>query len=470
MFKKILFLIGFSLFTAKITLAAGKSNIEQMIESAEIWKSDTSKFKTSFPDLSWEKGDAEGEYVNSEKGMKIWGDPVLQMNLTERDGKISSLKLTLLDQGSAMIMNQSMFNSNISRWNRLISEKLKSKGKIMPEISFGKVNHARIGWNTKAAVVVLSANQGIRPDRIELVFYEHETGIAQLRLKGQQNAEAKTEEKEKIAKKDNEDEGEDEAVEDEYVPSEVKKEIATVIKEINARPAPSGVSKEVQDAVNLLNIYRYLSKVPYEVEADRTMNTAANDAAKICNVKGDLSHDFGHSTDKCNLAMNSGGMTMAVSVKQYMEDSGANNRERRGHRRWCLNHTMKKTGFGLDGGYSAMYSMDQSGRGTRKNYSYPGHGFYPLDYLHGNGWSYHLAEGSAPADTEVKIWKMKKFNDKAPKWSDEPDGRELKVGFKFIYSDTIVFEPDSDPITRKGSYLIRLKGGGLKEQYVVHLY
>ena len=210
--------------------------------------------------------------------------------------------------------------------------------------------------------------------------------------------------------------------------------------------------------------------MPYDLKADKGMNAAATDASKICAEKGKLSHDFGHSTDKCNLAMNSGNMSMESSVMQYIQDSGANNRERRGHRRWCLNHKMSKTGFGIEGAYSAMYLIDQSDIGIRKDYSYPGHGFYPKKYLHGNGWSYHIVDGPAPSDCVVQVWKLEKFQEKAPRWSDEPDGKALDVAFKFIYSDTIVFEPDSEPITRRGTYLVRLKGSGFKEQYLVHLY
>jgi hypothetical protein len=131
---------------------------------------------------------------------------------------------------------------------------------------------------------------------------------------------------------------------------------------------------------------------------------------------------------------------------------------------------MGKTGFGIEGAYSAMYSLDQSYRGIRKNYSYPGHGFYPKQYLHGNGWSYYIVDGSAPKDCVIQVWKLKKFQEKPPQWSDEPDGKAFDVAFRYIYSNTIVFEPDNKPITRRGSYLVRLNGSGFKEQYLVHLY
>lgn len=467
MLKRILSLTLVIVAFTKFSIAADVRNIEPLTANAEIWQSSKSKFTGKFPDMAWKYGEGDGEYVHENKGMVFWGEPVHQVNLTETDEKITSLKFTLLDQGSALMMKPSDFDALAMRWNKIVSERLKSQGKRVPSISMGNVNHARIAWNTENSLVVLSANKGVKPDRIELICYAREYGLAQIKLKGQQLANANDDGKDEIAEADPDG---DESIDEGLAAKDVKAEIKAKIKEINARNAPDGVTKDVQDAVNLLNVYRFLSRVPYDVEADKAMIAAAYDAAKICSQKGDLSHDFGHSTDKCNLAMNGGEMSMESSVSQYMDDAGANNRERRGHRRWCLNHKMGKTGFGIDGGYSAMYSMDQSDSGIRKNYSYPGHGFYPLNYLHGNGWSYYIVDGSAPADTVVQVWKLKKYEENPPSMGDDPDGRKLDVAFKFIYDNTIVFEPDKDPITRRGSYLVRLKGSGLNEQYLVHLY
>ena len=52
----------------------------------------------------------------------------------------------------------------------------------------------------------------------------------------------------------------------------------------------------------------------------------------------------------------------------------------------------------------------------------------------------------------------------------EPDGKALDVSFKFIHSDTIVFELGSELITRRGTYLVRLKGSGFKDQHLRLLY
>lgn len=448
-------------------------NIEPLTANIDIWRSNQNQYSRKFPQMKWTYGEEDGEFIHQSKGMTFWGEPVHQIDLVESEGVITSLKFTLLDQGTALFMKQSNFETEVARLKKIITEKLQTEGTRVPSISKGKVNHLRMAWNCKDSVIVLSANIGLKPDRIELICYERDAGLARLKLKGQQLADGQVDDTGKSVRKgktvDNDSEN-DGFIDDGFAPQEVKSEIRAKIREISSRKAPKDVSRKVQDAVNLLNVYRFLSRVPYDVKADKGMIAAAYDAAGICKKKGQLSHGFGHSTDKCNLAMNSGNLSMESSVMQYMKDSGANNRERRGHRRWCINHKMGKTGFGIDGAYSAMYSLDQSDRGGRKNYSYPGHGFYPIKYLHGNGWSYHLAEGSAPKDCGIQVWKLKKFQEKAPSWSNEPDGKALPCAFKFIYSNTIVFEPDPQAITRKGTYLVRLKGSGFKEQYLVHLY
>ena len=470
MFKRLLcsHLFAMSLVSTITISHTDARSIEPLTANVDIWRSNQSQIARKFPKLTWKSGEEDGEFVHKSRKMSFWGQPVHGVSLVETEDSITSLKITLLDQGEALFMKQSAFDAEVARWNKIITERLKSEGTRVPNILKGKVKHLRMAWNCKDTVVVLSANTGLKPDRIELICYERDFGLAQLKLKGQQLVEEPLDDpKEKITGSGADT---DVFIDDGFAPKEVKKEIRAKIKEINARKAPDGISKDVQDAVNLLNVYRFLSRVPYDVKADKGMVAAAEDAAAICSEKGQLSHGFGHSTDKCNLAMNSGNMSMAISVMQYMEDSGANNRERRGHRRWCINHKMGKTGFGITGAYSAMYSMDHSDRGVRRNYSYPGHGFYPVKYLHGNGWSYHSVKGNIPSDCAVQVWKLKKFQEKAPKWSDTPEGKEYSVDFKFIYSDTIVFEPDSEPITRRGTYLVRLKGGGFKEQYLVHLY
>lgn len=248
-----------------------------------------------------------------------------------------------------------------------------------------------------------------------------------------------------------------------------KSEIKAKIREIEKRTAPKGIDREQQKTINQLNIYRYLSWVPSEVVADKKMVEQAVEAAKACEAHGGLSHDLGHFTEISNLA--SGG-SMFSSVAQYINDAGDNNRANRGHRRWCLNPPMAKAGFGAQKSYSAMICMDSSGSTRiRGSWAYPGKGFFPREYLHGNAWSLYLKE-SAPAtkDLTVEVYKLRTRPEKPFSNSETIPGKALPVEYVSSYLNTINFEPQPDPITGRGIYWVRIKGGGLREGYLVELY
>lgn len=248
-----------------------------------------------------------------------------------------------------------------------------------------------------------------------------------------------------------------------------KDEIKERLNEIEKRKAPSGISKDVQIVVNRLNQYRFLSGVPDEVEVDEKMVAQANDAAQACEKNGNLSHDLGHSTEICNLA---GGSNMLASVPQYMEDGGNNNRDARGHRRWCLNPPMGKTGFGEAGQYSAMVSMDSSGKAKmRDSWAYPGKGFFPKKYLHGNAWSLYLDQAPpSEKDLKVEVYKLKKRPEKAFSSKEEIPGKAMPINHVSVYQNAINFEPQAEPVTSSGIYWVRITGGGLREGYLVELY
>jgi len=452
------------------SLSSAKNELSSLTESSKIWNKNARNFANQNKWLDWEKGNAKAKFVYESRKLTLWGESVEAIKLMENKGSINELHFEILNQDSSMLMSNGEFGKKAAYWKKLLDAKFGSKAITVSSYFTGKVKHSRLAWKYKGDIVVLSANIGVRPDRLVLSMFEEKAGLASFKLEGQQDKkfianlkkeerEAKQEEKEEIAAS-----GIDPNA------SEEVREIQSTILEIKARVAPKGISKEVQDAINLLNVYRFLSSVPYNVKADKSMIRAAEDAASICKVKGTLSHGFGHSTDKCNLAMNSSHKTVAPSVTQYMNDAGANNRDKRGHRRWCLNHKMGKSGFGIDGAFSAMYSLDQSGKSIRKNYSYPGHDLYPIEYLHGNGWSYHLVNGKAPGKCNVQVWRLNEEEDKLPSWSTEPEGTKLPCKFVNTYGNTIVFEPASEPVTTTGYYLVRLKGGDFKEQYLVKLY
>jgi len=148
-------------------------------------------------------------------------------------------------------------------------------------------------------------------------------------------------------------------------------------------------------ALRRLQAYRYLCMLRWEdMVLDPLMNELCEAAAQVCEKIGKLDHtppkpagmdDETYSkgyrgASHSNLSMGSG---MVRSVDSYMNDSDPSNIDRVGHRRWCLNPGMRKTGFGSSGRFSAMWSMDSSGGGTSGLGAiyYPPRGITPVDFF-----------------------------------------------------------------------------------------
>jgi hypothetical protein len=246
-----------------------------------------------------------------------------------------------------------------------------------------------------------------------------------------------------------------------------KEEIRAGIREIEKRPKPADVSKDIHEATQQLNIYRFLCGVPSEVKPDPDFSKNAEDAALACKKNGGLSHALGHSTDKCNL---SSVPDVKASVGQYIEDSGDNNRDVRGHREWCLNPPMGKVGFGSGGdSYSAMWCMDSSGKSVRGAWSYPGMGLFPLEYMHGNAWSvYGVGKPGSVDKLKVEVFKLPKRPEKSLSVNGEIDGRVIKVNHVSLGMGGINFEPEEP--AKRGVYWVRVSGDGVREGYLVELY
>jgi len=247
-----------------------------------------------------------------------------------------------------------------------------------------------------------------------------------------------------------------------------KAEIQDGIREIEKRAKPADIDKDVHEATQQLNIYRFLCGVPSEVEPDVTFSKNATLAALACKKKGGLSHTIGSFTDRCNLSSMG---DVVASVSQYIEDSGANNRDMRGHREWCLSPPMGKVGFGSGGdSYSAMWCMDTSGKGKMRGiWTYPGRGLFPLKYMHGNAWSlYGIEKPKSAAEVKVEVFRLSKRPEKPFSANEDIDGQVVKVNHVSLGMGSINFEPE-DP-AKRGTYWVRVKGGGVSEGWLVELY
>lgn len=170
-------------------------------------------------------------------------------------------------------------------------------------------------------------------------------------------------------------------------------------------PTPSELAKARAELARL-NGYRYLAGLPSDVALDPGLSWTCKFAAELCRRIGTIDHTPARpsgmpepayrrgyeGTSQSNLHWTSGPDGLAGSVDSYMDDSDPANVRVVGHRRWCLNPPLAKTGFGVVGGYSAMWVADRSGSsGAGAIVCFPSAGFHPFAYFTpGTAWSVSL--------------------------------------------------------------------------------
>ena len=158
----------------------------------------------------------------------------------------------------------------------------------------------------------------------------------------------------------------------------------------------------------------------------------------------------------------------------WMDDSDAGNIALLGHRRWCLNPRMGKTGFGKAGIFSAMWSIDSSNQGVNFDYvCFPPKGFMPVEFFKspiagmdkGYAWNVSLnpMKYSIPQDDgiDVKIFPVD--------LSSKKTGPALALNHKSVnrfFSGSsnlcIIFRPDKSAAAAGKTYLVEIGGVTLK--------
>jgi len=193
-------------------------------------------------------------------------------------------------------------------------------------------------------------------------------------------------------------------------------------------------------ALRRLMAYRFLADVPYEnLALDDGYNGLALAAADICNRMGRLDHYpkknpgmpealFKKAVKGCagsNLAMSGRGISAARSIDRWMDDSDKKNIDRVGHRRWCLDPKMEKTGFGAKGTAAAMWVKDRMTRKGKRAPDYdfvcfPVRGYMPINYFAPHyAWNVSLNPRkyarAAKGSVTVKVYPLdRKFAKKKP--------------------------------------------------------
>ncbi|NQU24920.1 MAG: hypothetical protein HQ567_26855 [Candidatus Nealsonbacteria bacterium] len=237
--------------------------------------------------------------------------------------------------------------------------------------------------------------------------------------------------------------------------------------------------RQREAALRVLMSYRFLCGVPYrDLALDHNYNAAAEATVQILSRLGRLTHtpenpglpptDYEFARDgaaSCNIYR---GGSMVGSVKCYMDDSDPTNIERLGHRRWCLNPAMQKTGFSGAKQFAAMWSMDGS-RAKVPDYefvAFPPPGLIPTSTFGSRyAWSVSLNPAKYEPPTlkavGVQIWPAQ-LDLRAGTMQKAPQA--LKLDY-FGVSETnhgigncIIFRPEDVNISANTGYWVEITG------------
>jgi hypothetical protein len=157
-----------------------------------------------------------------------------------------------------------------------------------------------------------------------------------------------------------------------------------------------------------LRQYRWLAGVPWDVDLSFEYGEYTTAAAKLLELIGHLDHEpvkpdgcaqglyeLGYKgTSQGNLYMGEGDLNRCIDG--WIDDSDKSNIDRVGHRRWCLNPSMKKTAIGQQSGkWTVLLAHDQS----REKFiepgvvRYPSWGYFPTTHIHQDAaWSVSLSD------------------------------------------------------------------------------
>ena len=219
------------------------------------------------------------------------------------------------------------------------------------------------------------------------------------------------------------------------------------------QPYSAGVLDEstLNSGIAMLNNIRYIAGLNYDVALDDGFTEECQAGALINKINGSISHYPQQPSDmsdemyqlaykgcnESNIAWGYSTLNKCI-VFGWMSDDDDGNISRVGHRAWCLNPTMGKTGFGVVDNYYNMHSFDGSHTSSVKNISWPAQNM-PVEYFEKNmPWS--IFTGSSETASDVKVTLTRQSDGKVWNFSqDSADGYFNCTNY--IQNGTIVFRP-----------------------------
>lgn len=224
----------------------------------------------------------------------------------------------------------------------------------------------------------------------------------------------------------------------------------------------------LDSALAMINQTRYIAGLSYDVTLDDSYTERTQAAALANYVNDQLSHypaqPDGMSDEMYQLArLGAGSSNISWAswpnrslgdniVNGWLKDSNASNIQTLGHRRWILNPSMGKTGFGAvsgsNGTYSAMYSFDRSNTSaTEKGVVWPAQNM-PIEYFN-TDFPWSVSMGSTVTASDIQVTLTRESDGKTWNFSNtSADGDFYVNNDSYGQSGCIIFRPDLSTITR----------------------
>lgn len=250
--------------------------------------------------------------------------------------------------------------------------------------------------------------------------------------------------------------------------------------------------REMLSALNMINNIRYIAGLSSNVSLRESYNQLAQAASIVCYANDYMSHTPsrppGMNKSLANKGIRGAGESNLAwaswqhcnlewtILNTWMADSSARNISTVGHRRWILNPTMGKAGFGAvsgyNGTYSAMYIFDDS-RNARMNYqvAWPAQNM-PLSYFTSDSpWSISLGKVLDPDNISVTLTRV---NDgRVWKFSSYGSNGEFYVNNNgYGQKGCVIFRPSGLTSYNHGDlFNVSIKGAGKKKiEYSVNFF
>ena len=247
--------------------------------------------------------------------------------------------------------------------------------------------------------------------------------------------------------------------------------------------APGRLSNQsMQDALNYLNLARYVAGVPANVTLNESYVEYAQASALVNALNGSMSHDpvrpsgmydelyeMGHlGASRSNLGM--GYFNLSRSISGQLSDSGSSNISRVGHRRWLLCPSLTETGFGHVGSFTSVYVIGDGSSSGQTGIAWPARTM-PLElFWGGDAWSYSMPVSSLGDDPKVEL--VRKSDGRVWTFSSASADGEFYVNREnYGRLGCIIFRPSGIQSYGAGdSYTVKVTGTKADETYEVTFF